>query len=126
MQVQPDPVQSVPGFGIREAARRGAARVPRDPAGGRLCGDHAQDAWRRHRRGMRTTRRQGGRQERSRDEKNAQGGSVKKWMTSLMVAALLAGCAATQPGAGGNITSEADSETHQRARAFTDLAAAYY
>jgi type IV pilus assembly protein PilF len=43
-----------------------------------------------------------------------------------VAAALLAGCAATQPGAGSNITNEADSDARQRARAFTDLAAAYY
>ena len=52
---------------------------------------------------------------------------MKKWM-GILLASLLAGCA-VQPmdgdrGAPG--TSTADSESRQRARAFTDLAGAYY
>ena len=51
---------------------------------------------------------------------------MKKWigMTLLLV---LAGCAAPQAGDGGNVgSSAADSESRQRARAFTELAAAYF
>jgi type IV pilus assembly protein PilF len=51
---------------------------------------------------------------------------VKKWVGVLVTAALLAGCAA-QPmdGSGGVAASEADSQSRERARAFTDLAGAY-
>lgn len=51
---------------------------------------------------------------------------MKKWMT-IVLASLLAGCAA-QPidGGSGLAGNSADSEIRQRARAFTDLAAAYY
>jgi len=51
---------------------------------------------------------------------------VKKWAGVLVAAALLAGCAA-QPvdGGGGVAASEADSQSRERARAFTDLAGAY-
>jgi type IV pilus assembly protein PilF len=48
---------------------------------------------------------------------------VKKWI--VMAAAVLAGCA-TQPTGGVNTSSEADTEGRQRARAFTDLATAYF
>lgn len=47
---------------------------------------------------------------------------MKKWI--LLGAALLAGCA-TQPG-GGVASTEADTGDRQRARAFTDLAGAYF
>ncbi len=51
---------------------------------------------------------------------------MKKWAGVLVAAALLAGCAA-QPvdGGGGVAASEADSQSRERARAFTDLAGAY-
>ena len=52
---------------------------------------------------------------------------MKKGLGVLIAAALLAGCAA-QPmgGASGVGASEADSESRERARAFTDLAGAYF
>lgn len=52
---------------------------------------------------------------------------MKKWVGVLMAAALLAGCAA-QPvgGSGGASVSEANSQSRERARAFTDLAGAYF
>jgi type IV pilus assembly protein PilF len=51
---------------------------------------------------------------------------VKKW-TGVLVAVLLAGCA-VQPtnGGSGGAGTEADSDSRQRARAFTDLAGAYF
>ncbi len=51
---------------------------------------------------------------------------MKKWVGVLVTAALLTGCAA-QPmdGSGGVATNEADSQSRERARAFTDLAGAY-
>jgi len=50
---------------------------------------------------------------------------VKKWV--MMGAALLAGCAGHPAGKGGGVAStEADSESRQRASAFTDLAGAYF
>ncbi|WP_296827285.1 lipoprotein [Thiobacillus sp.] len=51
---------------------------------------------------------------------------MRKWVSVLVAAALLAGCAA-QPmdGSGGVAASEADSQSRERARAFTDLAGAY-
>jgi len=49
---------------------------------------------------------------------------VKKWI--VMAAALLAGCAGQPVGEGGGVaSSQADTESRQRARAFTDLASAY-
>jgi type IV pilus assembly protein PilF len=50
---------------------------------------------------------------------------VKKWI--VMAAVLLAGCAA-QPmgGESGVANTQLDSESRQRARAFTDLASAYF
>jgi type IV pilus assembly protein PilF len=52
---------------------------------------------------------------------------VKKWMGMLLAASLLMGCVA-QPmnGDKGVSGSAADSESRQRARAFTDLAGAYF
>ncbi len=51
---------------------------------------------------------------------------MKKWMGAL-AAALLAGCAAQSMNEGSGIPgAEADSDSRQRARAFTDLANAYY
>jgi len=52
---------------------------------------------------------------------------VKKGLGVLVAAALLAGCAA-QPmgGSGGVAASEADSQSRERARVFTDLAGAYF
>jgi type IV pilus assembly protein PilF len=50
---------------------------------------------------------------------------VKKWI--VMAAILLAGCAGQPIGEGGGVSSTpADSESRQRARAFTDLANAYF
>lgn len=51
---------------------------------------------------------------------------MKKGLSVLMAAALLAGCA-TPPmdGSGGPAGSEADSQSRERARVFTDLAGAY-
>jgi type IV pilus assembly protein PilF len=50
---------------------------------------------------------------------------VKKWI--VMAAALLAGCAGQPAGEGGGVaSSQVDSESRQRARAFTDLAGAYF
>jgi len=50
---------------------------------------------------------------------------VKKWM-GIFAAAMLAGCAA-QPmdGGSGMGSTQVDSDSRQRARAFTDLANAY-
>jgi len=48
---------------------------------------------------------------------------VKRWI--LVVAALLAGCAGQPAGESGVANTQADSESRQRARAFTDLASAY-
>jgi len=52
---------------------------------------------------------------------------VKKWIGSLAILMLLAGCVA-QPTDGGSSASSSpvDSESRQRAGAFTDLASAYY
>ena len=52
---------------------------------------------------------------------------MKKGLGVLITTALLAGCAA-QPmdGGGGVAASEADSASRERAKAFTDLAAAYF
>lgn len=50
---------------------------------------------------------------------------MKKWI--VIGAILLAGCAGRPIGEGGGVAdTQADSETRQRARAFTDLAGAYY
>lgn len=51
---------------------------------------------------------------------------MKKWI--VVGAALLAGCAGQPPGEGdrGISGTEADSDSRQRARAFTDLAGAYF
>jgi type IV pilus assembly protein PilF len=51
---------------------------------------------------------------------------VKKWI-GILAAALLAGCA-VQPTDGGSgvANTQVDSESRQRARAFTDLAGAYF
>lgn len=50
---------------------------------------------------------------------------MKKWI--VMVAALLAGCAGQPLGDGGGMGSvQEDSESRQRARAFTELAGAYF
>lgn len=50
---------------------------------------------------------------------------MKKWI--VMAAILLAGCAGQPIGDGGGVSSTpADSESRQRARAFTDLAGAYF
>jgi type IV pilus assembly protein PilF len=48
---------------------------------------------------------------------------VKKWI--LLAAALLAGCAGQPAGESGVANTQVDSESRQRARAFTDLASAY-
>jgi type IV pilus assembly protein PilF len=48
---------------------------------------------------------------------------VKKWI--VMAAALLAGCAGQPVGESGVANTQVDSESRQRARAFTDLAQAY-
>ena len=51
---------------------------------------------------------------------------MKKWM-GMLVAAMLAGCAVQPMESGGGIANtQADSESRQRARAFTDLASAYF
>ena len=50
---------------------------------------------------------------------------MKKWI--VIGAALLAGCVGQPMSEGGNVTSsQADSDSRQRARAFTDLAGAYF
>lgn len=51
---------------------------------------------------------------------------MKRWI--LVGAALLAGCATGQPGGAGSgvATTQVDSESRQRARAFTNLAGAYF
>ncbi len=52
---------------------------------------------------------------------------MKKWMGLLAAVVLLAGCVAPQTGGGNGLAStQVDSESRQRARAFTDLAAAYF
>ncbi|HBU28372.1 MAG TPA: type IV pilus biogenesis/stability protein PilW, partial [Thiobacillus sp.] len=48
---------------------------------------------------------------------------MKKWI--VMAAALLAGCAGQPVGESGVANTQVDSESRQRARAFTDLAQAY-
>jgi len=48
---------------------------------------------------------------------------VKKWI--VMAAVLLAGCAGQQVGESGVANTQVDSESRQRARAFTELASAY-
>jgi type IV pilus assembly protein PilF len=48
---------------------------------------------------------------------------VKKWI--VMAAVLLAGCAGQPVGESGVANTQVDSESRQRARAFTDLANAY-
>lgn len=49
---------------------------------------------------------------------------MKKWI--LLAAALLVGCAGQPAGEGGVANTQVDSESRQRARAFTDLANAYF
>ncbi|MDP1645078.1 MAG: type IV pilus biogenesis/stability protein PilW [Thiobacillus sp.] len=50
---------------------------------------------------------------------------MKKWI--VMGAALLAGCVGQPVGEGGGVANtQVDSESRQRARAFTDLAGAYF
>jgi type IV pilus assembly protein PilF len=50
---------------------------------------------------------------------------VKKWI--VVVTALLAGCAGEPAGQGGEVANtQTDSDSLQRARAFTNLAGAYY
>lgn len=49
---------------------------------------------------------------------------MKKWI--VMAAVLLAGCAGQPVGEGGVANTQLDSESRQRARAFTDLANAYF
>lgn len=51
---------------------------------------------------------------------------MKKYWNSLLVVALLSGCATVPPGEGGGGDTAVDSESRQRARAFTELAGAYY
>lgn len=52
---------------------------------------------------------------------------MKKWMGLVAAMVLLAGCVAPPTGGGSGVaSSQVDSESRQRARAFTDLAAAYY
>lgn len=52
---------------------------------------------------------------------------MKKWMGIMVAMVLLAGCVAPSTGGGNGVTSsQVDSESRQRARAFTDLAAAYF
>ena len=48
---------------------------------------------------------------------------MKKWI--VMAAVLLAGCAGQQAGESGVANTQVDSESRQRARAFTELASAY-
>jgi type IV pilus assembly protein PilF len=51
---------------------------------------------------------------------------VRKWV-AILAAALLAGCAGQSTGGGSGISgAAADSESRQRARAFTELAGAYF
>ena len=52
-QVQPDPVQPVPEFGLQALLARAHPALRRDAAARRPHRDHAQDARRRHRRGLR-------------------------------------------------------------------------
>jgi type IV pilus assembly protein PilF len=49
---------------------------------------------------------------------------VKKWI--LLAAALLVGCAGQPVGESGVANTQVDSESRQRAQAFTDLASAYF
>ncbi|MGK2952488.1 MAG: type IV pilus biogenesis/stability protein PilW [Thiobacillus sp.] len=49
---------------------------------------------------------------------------MKKWI--LLAAALLVGCAGQPVGEGGVANTQVDSDSRQRARAFTDLANAYF
>ena len=51
---------------------------------------------------------------------------MKKRLGVLITAALLAGCAAQPMDGSGGAASEADSQSRERAKAFTDLAGAYY
>jgi type IV pilus assembly protein PilF len=51
---------------------------------------------------------------------------VKKWVGVLVTAAMLGGCAAQPIDGGGVAASEADSASRERAKAFTDLAGAYF
>lgn len=50
---------------------------------------------------------------------------MRKW-TGMLAAVLLAGCVAQPMEGGGVANTQVDSESRQRARAFTDLADAYY
>ena len=51
---------------------------------------------------------------------------MKKWM-GILAAALLAGCAVQPTDSGSGVAgTQVDSESRQRARAFTDLAGAYF
>lgn len=50
---------------------------------------------------------------------------MKKGLGVLIAAAWLAGCAAQPMDGGGGAASEADSQSRERAKAFTDLAGAY-
>ena len=51
---------------------------------------------------------------------------MKKWLGVLVAAALLAGCAAQPMDGSGVAAGEADSQSRERAKAFTDLAGAYF
>ena len=51
---------------------------------------------------------------------------MKKGLGVLIAVALLAGCAAQPMDGSGGTASEADSPSRERAKAFTDLAGAYY
>ena len=61
LQVQPDPVQSVPGFRLQALGAGAHPALRRSAAARRPHRHHAQDARRRHRRRLRPARRRGGR-----------------------------------------------------------------
>src|SRR5262249_5500687 len=130
LQVQPDPLQPVPGHRVHALEPRAHPALRRDTAARRPHRDDAQDARRRYRRGLRPAGWRCRRSHAARGHLPAQGSArMTRWRAAALVL-LVAGCAAKQepavPAPDTGTVTGGPTEPRNRARVHTDLATAYY
>src|SRR6185437_5739681 len=123
---EPDPVQPVPGLGLRAQHAGARAPLPEDPPGRRLRRHRAQDARGRHRRRLRAARRPGG------EPDEAEGrpppfhfaevlmGDRSAALAALVLAAALAGCVSNSTVQSRPVTEDSAGSFH------TALASEYF
>src|SRR6185503_6768224 len=127
LEVQPDPVQSVPGDGVPPLGARAHPPLRRDPAARRPHRHHAQDARRRHRRGVRPARRRRSRSHAAQRRGALEGGArVRRFLYALCMGLSACTSQLQEPSADtGQIVGEV-GDPRNRARVHTELASVYY